>query len=65
MEITSSPFAAISQLVTTVVMVVPPVVFAIICYCALYCCNSGTGGHMGGLGMSINTMKGVGTYSCP
>ena len=63
MEIMSSPFAAISQLVTTVVMVVPVVVFAIICCCALFCCNNGTGGHMGGL-MSINTMEGVGTYSC-
>ena len=40
-------------------------VFAIIYYCTLHCCNKGTGGHMGGLGMSINTMEGVGTYSCP
>ena len=60
-KLISSPFAAISQLVMTVVMVVPSAVFAIIC-CSYFCCDTGSGGgHMGGLGKSINTMD---TYSC-
>ena len=64
-KLMSSPFAAISQLVMTVVMLVPVVVFAIIC-CRYLFCNTGRGGggHMGGLGMSISTMEWVCTYSC-